>query len=192
MTPKTRPPPPAPKTKPPNGNGRQAIKQEKVEFGKIAVGQGERIILAGTGGIGKTSLAWHAPGPVAFFDLDDSLPVLSRQLPELDVRPVKGVNTWDTLLATLDSGGWDEIMTIVIDSLTKAQDLDREWVIANVAHKKGKKIERLEDYGYARGYVHIYDVFLKLLCALDRHVRAGRNVILICHEVTGNVPNPDG
>ena len=30
------------------------------------------------------------------------------------------------------------------------------------------------------------------MTALDLHVRAGRNVILICHDCTANVPNPKG
>jgi hypothetical protein len=38
----------------------------------------------------------------------------------------------------------------------------------------------------------VFDTFLPLLADLDTHVRAGRNVMLICHDCTCNVPNPAG
>lgn len=59
-------------------------------------------------------------------------------------------------------------------------------------HEKGNKIQRIEDYGFGKGYQHVYETFLTLLGDLDQHTRAGRNVILICHDCTATVPNPAG
>ena len=67
----------------------------KVAFGKIKP-QGHRIGVFGPGGIGKTTLAATAPGPVGFIDLDDSLPILLPSLGELDIRRVAGITGWDT------------------------------------------------------------------------------------------------
>ena len=53
-------------------------------------------------------------------------------------------------------------------------------------------VERLEDYGYFKGFQHVYVAFCGLLNDLDVHVRAGRNVILVCHDCTSSVPNPAG
>ena len=64
-----------------------------VSFGIIPP-QGHRIGIFGPGGIGKTTLAATAPGPVAFFDLDDSLPVLGPSLDGCDVRRVDGATDW--------------------------------------------------------------------------------------------------
>ncbi|MCK4626278.1 MAG: AAA family ATPase [Phycisphaerae bacterium] len=55
----------------------------RVAFGSIEP-QGHRIGLFGPGGVGKTTLAATAPGPVAFIDLDDSLPILLPSLGNLD------------------------------------------------------------------------------------------------------------
>ncbi len=164
----------------------------RVAFGK-AEPQGHRTLLYGPGGIGKTTLAAIAPGPVAFIDLDESMPVLSSQLPdETNVRIVSGVASWQDLREALHASGWDEIQTVVIDSATKAEELAAQWVIANVRHEQGRKIERIEDYGWGKGYTHVYEIFLRLLGDLDAHARAGRHVVLICHDCTSAVPNPQG
>ena len=47
----------------------------KVAFGTLAKPAGHRIVVYGTGGIGKTTLCAALHGPVAFIDLDGSLPV---------------------------------------------------------------------------------------------------------------------
>lgn len=164
----------------------------RVAFGSIPP-QGHRIGIYGPGGIGKTTCAATAPGPVAFFDLDDSLPVLGASLDGCDVRRVEGVGDWESLRFALRGEGWEEIRTIVIDSATKAEELALAWTLANIPHEKdGVVIRRIEDYGFGKGYQHLYETFLKLLGDLDVHVRAGRNVVLICHDCTASVPNPRG
>jgi len=164
----------------------------KVAFGKIEP-QGHRVGIYGPGGIGKTSCAATAPGPVAFLDLDDSLPILLPSLGELDVRRVAGITGWQDMRDALHSEGWDEVKTIVIDSATKAEELALDWTLKNVKHDKdGVVIRRIEDYGYGKGYQHLYETFLQLLGDLDAHVRAGRHVVLILHDCTATVPNPKG
>lgn len=166
-----------------------------VAFEDIAIGSGHRIVIYGPGGIGKTTNACTAPGPVAIFDLDDSLPRLKPQLaaaPEkLDLRIV-AAHTWSDIRDALHADGWDGIKTIVIDSATRAEELAVEHTLATVPHEKGQRVQRIEDYGFGKGYSHVYDTFLTLLGDLDRHTRAGRHVILICHDCTASVPNPDG
>ena len=149
---------------------------------------GHRIVLYGPGGVGKTSLADLAPGPVASFDLDDSHAVLHPK----HTKRIGGVESWDDLRAVLNGEGWDKVRTIVVDSATRAEEFAVAWAIANVPHEKGNRISRIEDYGFGKGYQHVYETFLTLLGDLDRHVRTGRNVILICHDCTTSVPNPQG
>ncbi len=188
-----------PRTPRNNGNGvNHAPRAEtKVSFGSIPAGAGHRIVIYGPGGIGKTTTAATAPGPVAFFDLDDSLPRLRSQFAEseldLDVRPIDGISAWQDMRDALHASGWDDIKTIVIDSATRAEELAVAHTLATVPHdKKEVVIRRIEDYGYGKGYQHVYDTFLTLLGDLDQHTRAGRNVILICHDCTNTVPNPSG
>ena len=166
--------------------------KRQVTFGDIQP-QGHRIGIYGPGGIGKTSCAATAPGPVAFIDLDDSLPILRPSLGDLDVRRVSGLAGWQDMRDALHSDGWDDIRTIVIDSATKAEELALAWTLANVRHEKdGVVIRRIEDYGFGKGYQHLYETFLHVLGDLDAHVRAGRHVVMICHDCTANVPNPKG
>jgi len=166
----------------------RSMQRRTLRFEEPDAEAGHRIVLYGPGGVGKTSLADLAPGPVASFDLDDSLAVLR---PEHTQR-VAGVETWDDLRATLNGDGWEPVRTVVIDSATRSEELAVVWTLANVPHEKGHRIARLEDYGYGRGFGHVYETFLTLLGDLDQHVRAGRNVILICHDCTATVPNPAG
>lgn len=169
-----------------------ALPVRRVAFGAIEP-QGHRVGMFGPGGIGKTTLAATAPGPVAFIDLDDSLPILRPSLGELDVRRVGGVAGWQDIRDALHSDGWDDVRTLVIDSATKAEELALEWTLRNVRHEKdGVVIRRIEDYGFGKGYQHAYETFLPLLSDLDQHVRAGRNVVLIMHDCTASVPNPKG
>jgi hypothetical protein len=167
-----------------------APQQRKVQFNKIAQAAGHRTILYGPGGIGKTTLANRAPGPVAFVDLDESLP---RLLSQLEREPlVVQCDTWQELRLALQSDGWEEAKTIVIDSITRAEEQCIAHTLATVPHEKGHKVSKIEDFGFGKGYQFVFDTFLPLLGDLDRHCRAGRNVILIAHDCTTNVPNPAG
>lgn len=176
---KHAPPPPPP----PNGNGQTG-------FGKPRTGTGHRIVLFGPGGIGKTTLAATAPGPVVFFDLDDSLSRLADGLP--DPAIVYGAESWDGIRKALRADAWSQIKTIVIDSATKAEELAVAHTLASVKNDKGATVASIEGYGFGKGYQHVFDTFLPLLADLDSHVRAGRNVILVCHDCTATVPNPAG
>jgi len=73
-----------------------------VKFGQVGGASGHRIVLYGPGGIGKTTLAAGLPGPVAFIDLDESLPRLRGQFEVLgllgNILPVDGVTDWQTLI----------------------------------------------------------------------------------------------
>jgi hypothetical protein len=185
----------APRTRP-AGNEPPPRQRTTVTFSPIPQSSGHRIVLYGPGGIGKTTLACTAPSPIAFFDLDDSLAVLRAQLPhdlQKHLNRVGGIHGWQDIRDTLHATGWDEIRTIVIDSATRAEELAVAHTLATVPHeKKDVVIRRIEDYGFGKGYQHVYDTFLTLLGDLDQHTRAGRHVILICHDCTNTVPNPGG
>lgn len=165
-------------------------------LGEIPAGKGHRIEIYGPGGIGKTTLAASAPGPVAIIDLDQSLPRLRRRLDSLrltpQIRVVENVQSWTDLLGVLNSPGWDNVQTIVIDSATVAEELATTYTLGTVPKDRGEKAKNIEDYGYGKGYQHVYETFLTMLPLLDSHARAGRHVILICHECSSTVPNPMG
>lgn len=183
------PPPPPP---PPSATSARS----KVSFGTVKPVSGHRLVLYGPGGIGKTTLAASLPGPVAFFDLDDSLgkllPNLKAAGVDANIVPVSGISTWDDMRNALQSEGWENIRSIVIDTGTVAEEMAAKYMLANVRTERGGTAQSIEDYGYGRGYQHLYETFLLLLADLDAHQRAGRNVVLICHDCTATVPNPAG
>lgn len=196
---KTPPPSkaPAPAARPPSAMTPTSSGQStgKIAFGSISKPKGQRICIYGTGGVGKTTLACLLEGKTAFVDLDESLPILKAQLTEQGIElpaPVEGISSWKDLRAALKQSGWDGIKNIIIDTATKAEELCVAHTLATVPTEKGKAASRLEDYGFGKGYQHVYDTFLGVLGDLDFHVRAGRNVVLIAHECTANVPNPRG
>lgn len=185
----TRPFPASPPARPPapQQNGLPLTQGGPVKFGPPSRTQGHRVVLYGPGGIGKTTLASQAPGPVAFVDLDDSLGRLG-----IDAQAVQGVETWQALRDALHAPGWEGIRTIVVDSATKAEELAIAHTLATVPHEKGQFVKSVEDYGYGKGYGFVFDAFLPLLADLDAHCRHGRNVVLICHDCATTCPNPMG
>lgn len=162
-----------------------AANRTRVTFGAPTTGGGHRIVLYGPGGIGKTTLATALPGPVVFIDLDESLGRLGAQ------AQVAQAESWQGIRDALQADGWEGVKTIVIDTATKAEEMAVEHTLANTL-QEGKRSTSVEGYGYGKGYGYVFDTFLPLLADLDRHARAGRNVVLICHDCTATVPNPAG
>lgn len=166
--------------------------RNKVSFSAIPEKKGQRVVLYGTGGIGKSTLACLLPD-AAFIDLDESLPILKGQLKEMGAAIPKSVTclTFGEVRVALQSDGWDSIKNIVIDTGTRLEELAVAQTLKTVLVGT-QKATGIEDYGYGKGYQYVFDTFLPILGDLDRHVRAGRNIIIICHECTNSVPNPNG
>lgn len=150
-----------------------------------------RLCIYGTGGVGKTTLAAHAPGPVVFIDLDGSLDVLAGRLPDT-VAIVDGISSWQELRDCLHQDSWAACATIVVDSITRAETLAVEHTLTTIKREGGTRAVSIEDYGYGKGYQHVYETMLPLFGDLEAHYRAGRNVIVVAHECAATVPNPAG
>lgn len=165
--------------------------KKKLSFRKSDANRGRRIGVYGPGGIGKTTLAMSlaSRGPVAIIDLDDSIPSIRHELAEEPL--IVEADSFQDILDALESDGWDDVRTIVIDTVTRLEELIRLYVLETVK-SDGQSVERIEDYGWGKGYHHMYEAFIGLLSRLDRHVRAGRNVVLIAHECATVAPNPQG
>jgi GTPase SAR1 family protein len=168
-----------------------------VKFAPIADdNEGHRILIYGPGGVGKTTLCCELPGESVFYDFDLSLKKLKRQLIEQGIKPPQNACDPDAdfaaVRASLQSSGWDAINNIIFDTTGRLEELAVAHTLKTVTGDQGKKCYKIEDYGFGKGYRHVYDVFLPLFGDLDRHVRAGRNVVLICHDDTKTVPNPAG
>lgn len=179
------PPPRTSSASPPNGappTGVPSAGRFAVSTGRVAGAQ--KVVIYGPGGIGKSSLAALAPKPI-FLDVEDSTK-------RLDVARISGLASWADLRACLQSDAFDGYGTLVLDSVTKAEELAVAHTLSTVKTEKDKTATSIEGYGFGKGYQHVFDTFLHLLVDLDRHIRAGRNVVLVAHACTSRVPNPGG
>lgn len=151
----------------------------------------QKVVIYGSGGVGKTklcSLVSEAGISPLILDLEAG----SSFLPVRRV-PADALQTWDDLRDALHSESlWQGTGAVVIDSMTKAEELAVAWTLANVKKEKGGQATGVEDYGWGKGYTNVYETFNQLLQDLDAHTRKGRHVLAIAHECTANVPNPEG
>lgn len=150
------------------------------------------MVLYGPGGVGKTELcsliAQSGLKPI-FLDVGDG----TRFMDVARVEGIDATSSWDDLRAALHADDlYSEYNAIVVDDLTKCEELASAWVVDNIAHEKGHKVKSIEGYGFGKGLSHVYDTFMHLLGDLDQHCRKGRWVICIAHECTASVPNPSG
>lgn len=154
-------------------------------------GQGEKIMLYGPNGMGKTTLASMAPNPV-FIGLDDGGRKIRNPKTGQPVNAIQGVETFEDLRDALHqvdlfpTGG-----TMVLDTITLAEAAIIKHVLKTV--KVGKDYaENLEDYGYGKGYNYLLDPIRLLLADMDSLVRRGTNILLLAQQSQATVSNLSG
>ena len=138
-----------------------------------------KMVIYGPEGIGKSSFAAQAPGAL-FIDTEGSTV-------HMDVRRLPTPQSWTMLLQEVDyvlrTPGLCQ--TLVIDTADWAERMARDHV-CNTHNVKG-----LEDFGYGKGYVYLYEAMGKLLNMLTDVVNAGMNVILTAHAKMRKFEQPD-
>jgi hypothetical protein len=123
------------------------------------------------------------------------LDILRTQLTDIGAElPVliPGAKDFESTRNALQGSGWEGIDNIAIDTATKLEEWAVNYTLAKVKTDKGQRAQGIEDYGFGKGYQYVFETFLTILGDLDKHVREGRNVILIAHDCTAMVPNPSG
>ena len=190
----TKPKPPLPKKPAPPPPKPPASKIQSAKQFTIAawtgVGEGEKAIIYGDPGIGKTSLCAQLENGV-FIGIDDG----GRKIRKPDGDPVQcvpGIESFNDVRAALQSNVFEAADSIIFDTVT---DLQR-WAIPATFNRvkmgQGKTADNLEDYGYHKGYRHWYDTMCLILSDCDRWVRKGKNIIFIAQSNAIRVANPAG
>lgn len=188
----TRPTQPPPAAPPPPDSSKKSPRATipsvvQLDISSGVVGGGQRIGIYGPGGVGKSTLAAYLPGPL-FLDLE-------RGTREISVARDSSIPDWPTLrgkLATIAKAPPAGLQTVVLDTATQAEELGKEFVIANRRTEKGDPVDSIEGFGWGKGWQFVYEEFCGLLADLDRLVERGLNVCLIMHEASSPVPNPSG
>lgn len=190
---KTPPPPraPAPPPAPPVGGTAQVSTKKFSIAPWTGAGEGEKIILYGPSGMGKTTLASTAPDPV-FIGCDDGGRKIRNPHTGEPVLHVPGVGTFADVKAVLRSDLFDAHKTVVIDTATELQHWGLPYMFATLKHDKGHSVKNIEGYGFGKGFRHLYDTMHGIPVDLDRLVRDGKNVILICQSAPMSETNASG
>jgi hypothetical protein len=153
---------------------------------------GEKIILYGESGMGKTTLASMAPDPV-FIGLDEGGRKIHNPLTDKKLRCIEPFpETLDDIRAVLNACLTLSCKTVVVDTITLLEQLTEEWILINVAGPQNSKAVNIESYGYNKGYKHLYNAMRLPLLDCDKLVSAGKNVILIAQGTNNKIANPGG
>ncbi len=151
--------------------------------------EGQKIIVYGPGGVGKTELASnmkHIGMRPLWLDVGNSSKFQ-------DIERVNDLSDWNDLRAVLHSHELiKQYDAIVIDDLSSAQDWAEAWTCENVKDEKGNFHRSISKYPYGKGYEYNYDTFMCLLGDLDAVSRLGVHIIAIAHECITKAPNPHG
>jgi hypothetical protein len=186
-----RPKPPAPKIAAPTPGAPIRSNKTFSVADWSGENEGEKIILYGKSGIGKTTLAALAPDPV-WIGLDDGGRKIKHPVTGEQLRHVPGIETFEDVRAALQSDVFNGHGSIVIDTATELQAWGQFATFRRVLTEKREMAQNVEDYGFHKGYRFWYDTMRLILGDLDRHVRAGRNVILLAQNGTVRRANPGG
>ena len=139
----------------------------------------QRVVIYGTEGIGKSTLAAQFPNPL-FIDTEGSTS-------NMDVKRMDKPTSWTMLMNQIAfvKANPTVCKTLVIDTIDWAESL----AIENVCSMHGKR--GIEDFGYGNGYTYVREEMGRLLDKLQELVDIGINVVLTAHSQLRKFEQPD-
>jgi len=150
--------------------------------------EGDKCIYYGRSGMGKTTLLAQLD-PV-FIGIDDGGRKLTNPLTGGPLRSIKGIKTFQDVRDALQSVELlkDE-KDVVIDTITKLQPLAEQDIFATIGRGE---VSNLEEFGYGKGYKHLFDTMYSILGDCDELIRHGINVHVIAQLNGVNRANAGG
>jgi len=179
-----KPQPPATRIPAPAGNKKPAVAAKVFKTATWETSEeGKRILLYAGSGMGKTTLAAMLPKP-QFIDMRGGSDKIKHPITGEKLEHIPGVETFDDVRAVCRQPGLlSKGDTLVIDTGTEFEDRGLDWTLANVpAGEKGKHYpaERIESYGWGKGYRHLFDTMKLPLSDFDTLIHRGVSVAITC------------
>jgi len=201
--PTTAPPPPVKKKAPPKAPPPKVVAPpaaQKRVAKKFTVedwsgdAEGHKVVLHGKYGMGKTNCAALAPKPVFIGGLDAGGSKIKHPVTGENLKVIPGVESFQDVRDVLHQVElFDPYETVVLDTGTQLQHLALLHTFATVKGPKDHpRCTNIEQYGYHKGYRHLYDTMHHILGDLDPLIKRGKNVIVVCQSIQTKVSNPGG
>ena len=139
----------------------------------------QRVIIYGTEGIGKSTLAAQFPEPL-FIDTEGSTS-------NMDVVRMDKPDSWEMLLNQIAfvKANPTVCKTLIVDTIDWAEAL----AIESVCTLYGKT--GIEEFGYGNGYTYVREEFGRFLNKLQEIVDLGIHVVLTAHSQIRKFEQPD-
>lgn len=143
---------------------------------------GQKVVIYGTEGIGKTSLASQFPDPL-FIDTEGS----TKNYTVNRIEEGRSPSSWTELKNWVGYVKQNPTVckTLVIDTIDWAERLCNEHVCAE--HNK----DGIEDFGYGQGYTYASEELGKFLNLLSDVTELGIHVVLTAHAQIRSLTLPD-
>ena len=156
-------------------------------------GEGEKIVLYGSTGLGKTTFMSMAPDPI-FIGLDDGGRKIRHPRTGEPVNHIPDVETYEDVRAVLQQTSlFPAGSTCVIDTVTILEQKVERHVLNTVPlPKTGGTATNIKAYGWNDGSSHILDAMRLILQDLDMLIRQGVHVGLIGQEQAVKIANAEG
>lgn len=154
--------------------------------------EGEKVIMYADSGMGKTTLASMLPTPT-FAGLDDGGRKIRHPVTGEKLKNIPGIETFaDFRTATQQQDLFDDYETLVVDTGNILEGWALDWMLQNVTGDKGTLMKNIEQYGWGKGYRHLYDTMHLPLADFDTLIRRGKNVVILCQMNQISIANAGG
>ena len=146
---------------------------------KGKINRAQKVVIYGSEGIGKSSLAANFPNPL-FIDTEGGTA-------QMDVRRIDKPQSWEELLAIVQevAATPDVCKSLILDTADWAEQL----IVSFLCTKY--KQNSIESFGYGKGYTYLAEEFTKLLNAFDRVITADIHVVITAHAKMRKFEQPD-
>lgn len=156
--------------------------------------EGEKIIGYADSGMGKTTLGSMLPTPV-FAGLDDGGRKIKHPHTGENLKRIPGIETFDDFrMAVQQPNLLNDYETLVVDTGTILESWALAWTLENImgGEHGQQRMKNIEQYGWGKGYRHLYDTMRLPLVDFDALIRRGKNVCILCQMDQIRLANAGG